>query len=433
MKLVQRVAALVAVVMFAVVLSQPAQAEGVAPAVDGVRSGVAVEGMPEFPGPHGVVAPGPSTRGTAVAPKKPKWWGLLTRGGDPLVVNTTKSGPHAGRPMAGLVIGKRYKLRGRLPAGLRDTLAGKRLRLEAKSDGDAAWTTVARFRSDRDGRFLTGFRVPKRLFGVHRYRITTTSATRQVTASTALPGGTLPAVADSSFTLTITNNAKTDLVFTFPTAQDPTSGQYGNGNVAVPQNTSQQLEFVNPIQNVTTVGFYAVRLNCFGSCSIYNANWDHAPNKKYKPCNSAPPTFSSGNAYTVRVTPQRGTSGFDMFLVDESGNVVCTGALSTKFSQWMGNHPVAKWAAIYLAADAAVNIVAIAVIGFAGEAIGAAVTTEVLEEEGSFVEIVVEETDEDGACEFKEIYDGVASDDALINGGGARNYQYIRSDCSATF
>jgi len=56
MKLAQRVAALVAVVMFAVVLSQPAQAEGVAPAVDGARSDVAVGGMPEFPGPHGVVA-----------------------------------------------------------------------------------------------------------------------------------------------------------------------------------------------------------------------------------------------------------------------------------------------------------------------------------------------------------------------------------------
>ena len=422
MKLIHWVVALIAVVMFAVVLSQPVQAEGVAPAVDSVRGGVAAEALPEFPGPHGVVAPGPSTRGTAVAPKAPKWWGLLTRGGDPLYVNTAKSGPHAGQPMVGLVIGKRYKVRGRLPAGLRDTLAGKRLSLEAQSDGDAAWTTVARFASDRDGRFLTGVRVPKRLFGVHKYRITSPRTTRQSTAATALPGGTLPAVADSSFTLTFTNNTKTDLVFTFPTGQDPTSGQYGNGVVPVPQNTSQMLTYVNPIQNVTTVGFYAERLNCVGSCSIYNANWDHAPNKKYTPCNTATPTFSSGSAYTIRVTPEFGTSGFDMFLLDESGNVICTGALSTKFSQWMGNHPVAKWAAIYLAADAAVNLAAIAVIGFAGEAIFAAVTTELVVEEGSFVEVVVEETDEDGACEFKEQYD------LLV-----RNEQPIRSDCSATF
>jgi len=88
----------------------------------------------------------------------------------------------------------------------------------------------------------------------------------------------------------------------------------------------------------------------------------------------------------------------------------------------MGNHPVAKWAFIYLAADAAVNVAAIAVIGFAGDAIFAAVTTEVLVEEGSFAEVVVEETDEDGACEFKEEYD------LLV-----RNKQPIRSDCSATF
>lgn len=433
MKSMHWAAALIAAVVLAVGLSESARAAGATPAVDGARSGVAADAMSVHPGSDGVVAPGPSTRGTAVAPKKPKWWGLLTRGGDPLFVNTTKSGPHAGRPMAGLVIGTRYKLRGRLPARLRDTLAGKWLRLEAKSDGDAAWTTVARFRSDRDGRFLTGFRVPKRLFGVHRYRITTTSATRQVTASTALPGGTLPAVANSSFTLTLTNNTKTDLVFTFPTAQDPTSGQYGNGVVQVAQNASQTLTYVNPIQNVTTVGFSAQRQNCFMGCSTYYANWDHAPSKKYTPCNTAPPTFASGGAYTIRATPEFGTSGFDMFLLDESGNVICTGALSTSFSQWMGNHPVAKWAFIYLAADAAVNVAAIAVIGFAGDAIAAAVTTEVLVEEDSFVEIVVEETDEDGACEFKEIYDGVVSDDDLINQGGARNPQYIRSDCSATF
>jgi enoyl reductase-like protein len=62
-----------------------------------------------------------------------------------------------------------------------------------------------------------------------------------------------------------------------------------------------------------------------------------------------------------------------MFLVDGSGNVVCTGALSTKFSQWMGNHPIAKWAAIYLAADAAINVAATLIAAFAGEAIAAAI------------------------------------------------------------
>lgn len=422
MKSMHWAAALIAAVVLAVGLSKSAQAAGAAPAVDGARSGVAADAMSVHPGSDGVVSPGPSTRGGSAALKAPTWWGLLTHGGDPLDLVRARSGAHAGQPMVGLVIGTRYKLRGRLPARLREALAGRWLQLEAKADGDAAWTAVARFRSDRDGRFLHGVRVPKRLFGVHKYRITSLRTTRQSTATTALPGGTLPAVANSSFTLTLANNTKTDLVFTFPTAQDPTSGQYGNGVVSVPQNASQMLTYVNPIQNVTTVGFSAQRQNCFMGCSTYYANWDHAPSKKYTPCNTAPPTFSSGGAYTIRATPELGTSGFDMFLLDESGNVICTGALSTQFSQWMGNHPVAKWAFIYLAADAAVNVAAIAVIGFAGDAIFAAVTTEVLVEEGSFAEVVVEETDEDGACEFKEEYD------LLV-----RNKYPIRSDCSATF
>lgn len=339
----------------------------------------AVGGVPGVAGPSGGVAaraavheaaPGKSPRGGIDTPKGPGWWGFLKPGGKALDVTRVSRGSHAHEPLFRMVIGARYQLQGRIPARYRDALAGRQLRVEAKSDTDTAWTTVALFTADRKGRFATRVRIPKSSLGVHDYRITAPRAPR---SGTVLPGGTLTAVADSAFTLTFANNTKTDLVFTFPTWQDPVTGIYAEGDVTVPQGASQVLEYINPIQNATTVGFYAQRLQCFMGCSTYNANWDHAPNKNYTPCSTAPPTFTSGSAYTVRITPQLGSSGFDMFLVDGSGNVVCTGALSTKFSQWMGNHPIAKWAAIYLAADAAINVAATLIAAFAGEAIAAAI------------------------------------------------------------
>ena len=124
-----------------------------------------------------------------------------------------------------------------------------------------------------------------------------------------------------------------------------------------------------------------------------------------------------------------------MFLLDASGNVICTGALSTSFSQWMGNHPVAKWAFIYIAADAAVNAAALAVIGFAGEAIAAAVATEVTVDVWAGYEaadIVVEETDEDGACEFKRAWDLYARNPTTFS-VDSNPASYVDSNCSATF
>lgn len=372
MRMSRWVVAPVAAVVLAGGLSQSAQAVGLPTAVDTVSSSTTSGATSSAAsGAAAQAVPARSPRGdVAATPKGPRWWGMFKRGGKQLDVTRLSRGSHADEPLFRMVIGTRYVLQGRLPARYRDTLAGTQLRVEAKSDTDTAWTTVASFTADGDGRFKAGVRLTRDLLGVHDYRIKASSAAR---ASTVLPGGTLTAVADSSFTLIFANNTKTDLVFTFPTWQDPVTGRYAEGDVTVPQGASQVLEYINPIQNATTVGFYAQRLQCFMGCSTYNANWDHAPNKKYTPCNTAPPTFTSGGAYTVRITPQFGSSGFDMFLVDGSGNVVCTGALSTKFSQWMGNHPIAKWAAIYLAADATINVVGTLIAAFAGEAIAAAV------------------------------------------------------------
>ncbi|MFM8733051.1 MAG: hypothetical protein ACKOGJ_11210, partial [Phycisphaerales bacterium] len=77
------------------------------------------------------------------------------------------------------------------------------------------------------------------------------------------------------------NDTSADLLFTFSAWPDPTSGQYDNGQFGLSQDHTVALTFNNPIQNVTAIGFYAQRQTCVVyNCSVYYANWDHAPKKK---------------------------------------------------------------------------------------------------------------------------------------------------------
>ncbi len=397
MKSMQWLVAPVAVLALAGALGQAA---GAASAVERARGGAAAVVVQGSPGPHGAVAPGTSARGAAVAVKAPKWWRIVKLDGEPLGARKVDRGAHAGKLVNRVVVGKRYRLQGQLPVRLRDAFAGRRLVVEAKADSRTAWTTVGRFTAGSDGRFTTSIRVTRSLFGLHKYRIKVLSGERSTRQSTTLPGGAVTAVADTSFTLTFANDTKSELLFTFPTWPDPDSGQYDNGQFAVNQNTSVKLVYTNPVQNVTGIAFFAQRQTCLiVNCSLYYANWDHAPKKKGPaPCNTVSPTFVSGGDYTIRVTPQMGTTGFDMFLLDANGNVICTGALSTKFSQWLGNHPTARWAVILLAADAAINAVAGVIAGgiyaIWGEAIAAGIAEYWLDVEAiNFPAIVVMDPD----------------------------------------
>lgn len=365
-KKVNWVAVPVAALVLAGVLGQPAQAVGDAPAAESASSGAPAAAAAEAAAPE--VSP---IEYAAVAPKAPKWWKFLKHDGKPLEVFDSEQ--YAEAPAFWVAVGKTYHLRGTLPAKMRDALAGKKMRLEAKSETGSTWRVLARFTPRSNGRFEAKIRIPKSLLGDHEYRITAAGGTRSERTVVVLPGSTLTAVATSQFWLAITNDAKSDLVFTIPTALDDTSGQYASTPIQVNQNDSATITYVNPIPDVTTVGFHVQRTDCFLGCTTYSANWNHAPNNNYTACSVVSPTFNAGSSYTIRVTPEAGgpNSGFDMFLLDGSGNVICTGSLDTAFQQWLGNNPVAKWALIYFAADAAINV--IAGIAFAGEAIGAAI------------------------------------------------------------
>lgn len=344
MNLTNRVVQLVAVAVLAAALSPPSTA-------------AAAEAMPEISGPRDAVASSPSAR-NAVARKlsKPTHWHFLTNDGRP-VERVERNGEQRFQ----LVVGKTYKVRGRLDRTLREDLADTSLMLQRKADDVGEWTPVVPLRAKRDGRLRARFEVPMSYFGKHTYRLVSSN---DPGSETVTLGSTLPAVADSSFVLALTNNANRDLEFTFPTAQNPTTGEYVGGQVTVLNDETATLTYVNPITDVTTVGFYAQRTSCVLGCAKYNSNWDHTPNKrKYTPCSTAPPTFSSGSTHTIRVTPQLTTSGFDMFVLDEFGNVLCTGSLDTSFSEWIGDNPVLKWYYIYLEFDAAVNAVAMIVMG----------------------------------------------------------------------
>lgn len=293
-----------------------------------------------------VIAPTRSPRGDVTPPASPSWWGLRKAGGGGLDTRTPRRGTHANQPLLQLVVGKRYQLHGRLPANLRAALSGRQMAAEAQSDRGGPWTTVARFTSDSDGRFSVRLRIPDTLLGVHRYRIKATGPLRSARQATVLPGGTLTAVGDVVFSIAIYNDTASDLTFTFPVWQQDSG--YAAGSVPVYKRTATTLTFTNPIQDVTQIGFSAQRFSCFFNCQTFNANWDHTPSKKHTPCSTGMPTFTSGSSFTLRVTPQALTSGYDTFMLDSNGNEICTGGLDTKVSTWFGNHPVAKWGTIAL-------------------------------------------------------------------------------------
>ncbi len=362
MRIVPWVAASTAAALLVVAMGQSAHAVGNSDWPQGSGIEVAGHGIaaPELTGLHGMVAPKLSPRGDVALPKAPKWWTFRALDRKPLSVSSLVKGPRAGQRVLQLVIGKTYQVHGRLPARQREALAGKQLTIEAKRDAGGAWKSIARFASDTDGRFTATIRIPTKLQGVHRYHIRATGAARSARSGTALPSDTLTAAGDVAFSVTITNDTKTDLLLSFPTSQNPVTGTYSNAVIAVPEGVSQLLTYVNPVEGVTTFGFTANRLECFFGCSTYYANWDHAPNRKHTPCSTAMPSFDSGSEHTVRLTPQLGSSGFDMFVLDTNGSEICTGGLDTKLSQWFSNHPVAKWATIVVAVAAAVTIVVLA-------------------------------------------------------------------------
>lgn len=371
----------VAAVLLAGLLGPGAQAAEVATAAVPAKDTTPLPG-PAVPGPtagRAAVTPRITPLGDVPAvPRLPSWWRLVEPGGKALAVARLSRGPRAGQRAWHVVVGKKYVLRGRVPAAYRTALAGKRLVVQVRSARGGSWKYLAGFAARGDGRFAHGVRLPKALLGGRDFRIVAVDGAGLARRATALPGGTLTATVNVAFWLSIHNDTSQDLVFNFPTWVN--SGDYAEGAFPLPAGTTSTMQYVNAIADVTTIGGYAVRLNCTFGCNKFLVNWDHAPNKNYTPCNTVMPTFASGSSYTLRVTPQAITSGYDTFLLDGSGNVICTGSLDTKVSIWFGNHPVAKWATVVLTVAAAVVVVwyGIAAVAALG---GAEVYAEIVVEE----------------------------------------------------
>lgn len=317
---------------------------------------------------------GPPTRGRPEAlaapagdfdtPRAPTWWGFRELDGRAMRWDNITKGPRAGQRVLRVVIGKQYLLKGQVPGRYRSSLAGQRLVLQARADTGGSWKSVTSARVGMNGRFKVAFDIPRRLQWVHQYRLTVPRVARTTTQGTVLPGPTLTASGDVSWSVIFVNDGGDDLYLNFPGGQDPSNGYYSFGTWALPDNTASQLTWVNPIEDQTTFSFVVNKLECFMGCNNFYANWNYGQGR-YEACSEAMPDFTSGSTWTVRITGQDLDAGYDMFLLDDSGSVVCTGSLDTKFDNWLINHPVAKWVAITIAAAAAVALVVVAWEGIA--------------------------------------------------------------------
>lgn len=363
-----------ATALLAGALGQSAQALGASSTAaeeGGVATGAAAPASP--PSPDRAETPAAPAVEEFDTPKAPTWWKLQELDGREMRWNNFKKGPRAGQRVLRVVIGKQYILQGKVPSSSMHH-AGKRLVLQAKADSGGPWTAVASARVAKNGRFKATVDITKRLQGVHKYRIVAPSVARASTQGTALPGPLLTASGDTSWSVIFTNDGGDDLVLAFPGAQDPSNGYYSSGTWDLPNNTASELTWVNPIEDQTGFSFIAQKIECFMGCNNFYANWNYGQGK-YESCSTAMPEFTSGSTWNLRITGQDLDAGYDMYLIDDSGSVVCTGSLDTKFDNWLINHPVAKWLVITmvgsLAIDAATGLIC-AWAGFVG--IDAAVT-----------------------------------------------------------
>jgi hypothetical protein len=268
-----------------------------------------------------------------------------------------------------LVIGKQYRVRGRLPWDLRRSMArpwlpgpGRLTRdyvaLESRDLDDSdpdSWTVLKKIRLKSDGSFDETFTPRKESFYEREFRLRFLgrSGEEEGPTSPTLVSGTLSATADVEFNVQIINDTSSNLIFSFPTNQ-VAEGSYETGSFTVDKNTSATFTWTNAPEG-TVFDFSAQRESCFGACQTFASNWSHKPKKSYTPCSEGMPDFESGQTYYMRVTPQALTSGYDTFIWGETAPL-CTGGLMTNVATWLDNHPAVKWTLITVTSVVAVVV-----------------------------------------------------------------------------
>ena len=269
-----------------------------------------------------------------------------------------------------LVVGEKFRAKGRLPRTMLRRLAGDSVMLQNRlTRGGQPWQTIARASVGPDGSFTKTVRVTeKRFLHQHRYRVIATmkqptaygAGSVSAAATTTASSPTTTATGVVEFTINYTNSTGQDLVVFVPTAQtsQTSNGQadFNTGSFDLDKNQTAVMTYTNPPEG-TSVSWYVNQQNCLGKCTDYKPNWAQGQTPKSITCSSSTPNFPSGSTTNVDLTSQFG-AGYGGSIVGPEAN--CSFQLGSSFQNWWENHPVEGW----VAAAIAVVIIAVLIVAF---------------------------------------------------------------------
>lgn len=291
---------------------------------------------------------------------------------------------HDWYPHPKLVVGKSYRVVGKVPPRIWKQLGDHYLVLETRRTDDSDnWVAYKKIKVQANRHFDETFKVGKVLHSVRDYRVRVFPQDgepdyQDPVGATALASPALTAVADSELRIRIFNETKSDWNLFLPTGSDDSQlegyvddngkvvtkqcqtncGNYDTVTERLNQGAYADLIYTNPPVG-TAVGFYGERADgCLGKCDKYVINWAHKPNNNYTACADNMPGFASGENYYVRMTPRTFGSSLDLFIWGDN-TPLCSAGLDNGWGNFWDNHPTLKNVAEVVAAVTAVAVLCV--------------------------------------------------------------------------
>ncbi len=291
---------------------------------------------------------------------------------------------HEDYPYPRLVVGKSYRVVGKVPPKVWHQLRDHYLVLETRgTDESDDWVAHKKITVQGNRHFDETFKVGRELHSVKDFRV-------RVFPKDGEPGDEDPAgvdapasplltaVADSELRIRIINDTKSDWNLFLPLGSEDSQlegyvddngsvvtrqcqtdcGNYDTVTQRLNQDGYADLIYTNPPVG-TAIGFYGERADgCLGNCDKYVINWAHKPNNKYTACSDKMPAFASGENYYVRMTPRALSSSVDLFIWGDN-TPLCSAGLDNGWGNFWDNHPTLKNVAEVVAVLTAVAVICV--------------------------------------------------------------------------
>lgn len=268
---------------------------------------------------------------------------------------------------AKLVIGKKYRVTGKVPLRLVAT-SFTHLVLEHQAVGEDTWDAIHKFKLPKKQRFDQTFTLPQRTHSRGHWRLRSFNDEGLEGTEDALPvvSGLLGTDADIVVSINITNDAKDDLLIRYPT-QQLNNDTYCTSTITLPAGETATTTYTNP-KDWGGMTWWATRVNAGLIVDKYKMRWDHTV-PGYTACSTeaAGLQLQSGQVYNMRLTPRSLSSGFDAFVWGANFNFpVCSGGFLTNAGYDIADH-TAQFIETYLSDLGAT----VATIGMAAMCAGA--------------------------------------------------------------